>query len=498
MGIESGTRAEAVMEHLRSLQAGVEAGRDFFEPGVVEQAGAELRTAEQRMELGSGLTVVALVGGTGSGKSSMFNALTGFDFADAGDLRPTTERASACVWGADASALLDYLGVDQDRRIRHDSILTGGDHEHAGLVLLDLPDQDSVQIAHSALVDRLIPLIDLLVWVVDPQKYADHLLHRQYLEKLTNRRDAILVVMNHIDTVAQRDRDVLMDDLRRLLDSDGLEGVPILPASALTHEGIAQVDEYLRRAVREESMTTKTAIAGLSAIAGRLAGQMGSEEVILRGSPLDAIIDDVERASGVPAVVGALRSDTALFGSSAVTKPEQPAPTMVTAIRDTWMAKVQAGMPPRWQAGLDASVASSDRLRRELGRALQHVSVPSVRKTGGRAVFAVALMLAITGVVLAVLGIPSPSVIARMALGVGAVAVAVLGYWIARMLVRRSARKQAAMCGTAIRDALAAALDAEIVAGPEGILERHRIARLAVDTLARGGEHYPHESVGAA
>ena len=50
-----------------------------------------------------------------------------------------------------------------------------------GLVLLDLPDFDSVEARHRLEVDRLLRLVDLVVWVLDPQKYADRVVHQQYL-----------------------------------------------------------------------------------------------------------------------------------------------------------------------------------------------------------------------------------------------------------------------------------------------------------------------------
>ena len=127
----------------------------------------------ERLALGVDHTVVALFGGTGSGKSSLFNALTQLEFADVGARRPTTSRAAACTWGDDAAALLTFLGVDPERRIRRESLLDGSDQDElAGLVLLDVPDYDSVTAAHALQVDRLVPLADVLVWVLDPQKLS--------------------------------------------------------------------------------------------------------------------------------------------------------------------------------------------------------------------------------------------------------------------------------------------------------------------------------------
>ena len=75
------------------------------------------------------------------------------------------------------------------------------DREMEGVVLLDLPDHDSTEVSHHLEVDRLVKLADLLVWVLDPQKYADAAIHDRYLAPLASHAGVMLVVLNHIDTV---------------------------------------------------------------------------------------------------------------------------------------------------------------------------------------------------------------------------------------------------------------------------------------------------------
>ena len=196
-------------------------------------ARAALDEVSERLALGVDHTVVALLGGTGSGKSSLFNALTSLDFADVGARRPTTSRAAACSWGGDAGPLLDFLGVSPQRRIRRESALDADDEVAlAGLVLLDVPDYDSVTTEHALQVDRLVPLADILVWVVDPQKYADAALHEGYLRGLGARQEDMVVLVNQVDTLPDSGLDRLLVDVRGLLDADGLDRVRVLPVSA--------------------------------------------------------------------------------------------------------------------------------------------------------------------------------------------------------------------------------------------------------------------------
>ena len=107
-------------------------------------------------------------GGAGGGRPAagsprLFNALARMDLSPPGHLRPTTAEAHACVWGLDgADALLDWLGVIPRARFTRESVLDAEDEAALrGLVLLDLPDMDSVASAHRVEADRLVGVVDL-------------------------------------------------------------------------------------------------------------------------------------------------------------------------------------------------------------------------------------------------------------------------------------------------------------------------------------------------
>ena len=121
------------------------------------------------------------------------------------------------------------------------------------MVLLDLPDHDSTEVAHHLEVDRLVGLADVLVWVLDPQKYADAAIHDRYLAPSADEQDVMLVVLNHIDTVPEERRQSMMDDVRRLLDADGLDRVPIFVVSARFGTGVARAQGRDRPPVRREA-----------------------------------------------------------------------------------------------------------------------------------------------------------------------------------------------------------------------------------------------------
>ena len=257
------SRKPALAERLTALDEVVSLGRGRLDPTVVDEAARVAGKAGARLRLGAGHTVVALAGATGSGKSSLVNALAGEQVAEAGVRRPTTSATTAVVWGSDgAGELLDWLQVPR----RH---AAGPRSPYAadGLVLLDLPDFDSVRQAHRLEVDRLVELVDLLVWVLDPQKYADAALHDRYLRPLAGHGEVMLVVLNQADRLDPASRDACVADLRRLLAADGLPDVPVLAVSALTGLGL----DDLRAALASRASARQASVRRLEADLGRTA-----------------------------------------------------------------------------------------------------------------------------------------------------------------------------------------------------------------------------------
>ena len=224
--------------------------------------------AGERLRLSADHTVVVLAGGTGSGKSALFNRLAGADLSAVGVTRPVTRDAHACVWGGSGSgALLEWLGVPRRYRYTRGSALDGGEASLNGLVLLDLPDHDSVVGGSSDQVDRLIGMADLMVWVLDPQKYADAAVHRRYLVPLAGHSEVIAVVLNQSDLLSGEETEDCVGDLRRLLDSEGLHDAALLVTSAETGSGMDQLRTLLGQTVADRKVTAARISADLDGIA---------------------------------------------------------------------------------------------------------------------------------------------------------------------------------------------------------------------------------------
>src|SRR5262252_8318118 len=242
-------------------------GPDGFRAELVAAAAEVLARAGQRLRLSSRHTVVSLAGGTGSGKSSLFNQLSGADFSTVGVTRPVTRDAHACVWGmAGAGPLLEWLGVPRRHRYARASALSGGEQSMTGLVLLDLPDHDSVLGHATDLVDKLVGLSDVIIWVLDPQKYADAAVHRRFLVPLAGHSEVVAVVLNQCDLLTPAQIEDCVQDLRRLLDSEGLQDAQILVTSARTGEGIEELRKLLSESVTARRATAARIVADVDKV----------------------------------------------------------------------------------------------------------------------------------------------------------------------------------------------------------------------------------------
>ena len=319
------TRSTDLGARLAGLEEAVEAGRGRLDAAVLARAGTVVERAGHRLRLSPDHTVVAIAGATGSGKSSTFNSLTGIEISSVGVRRPTTSWTTACVWGEQgADDLLDWLEIPPRHRVVRDSMLETGREDTAmrGVVLLDLPDHDSTEVSHHLEVDRLVQLADMLVWVLDPQKYADAAVHDRYLAPLASHQDVMLVVLNHIDTVPEGRRQTMLDDVHRLLAADGLSRVPVLPISAKQQIGIDTLrDEVVKRVGAKKMARTRLeadlrgAAAELSALTGTAPpGRLTKERVA-------ALDDAFADAAGVPVVVDAVEKSTRLRAGRATGWP---------------------------------------------------------------------------------------------------------------------------------------------------------------------------------
>ena len=288
---------------LAALDEAIEALHGRADPKVLARARSVRGRAGERLLLSGDHTVVALAGSTGSGKSSLFNALSGADLSPAGVRRPTTAKAHACVWGVEGAApLVQWLGVPRRQTAWQHGAVVEDQPELDGLVLLDLPDHDSTVLDHRLEVDRLIELVDLLVWVVDPQKYADEAVHERYLRRLAGHAAVTVVLLNQIDTLNPFAAAECAADLARLVELDGLRRAHVLTCSARTGAGLDDVRAVFAAAVTRRQAGNDRLVADLESVVYALAPSVSLDAKPDVSPGRAELVEALALSAGVPVI----------------------------------------------------------------------------------------------------------------------------------------------------------------------------------------------------
>lgn len=356
-------------ERADRLRSALDIGGEELEPGAVERARGVVQRVEERWAIKGGRTVVALAGATGSGKSSLFNAIVGEDVSTISPRRPTTAEAGAAIWGEeDASELLDWLGVHN----RHHVTTTGDNVGLDGLVLVDLPDFDSRELRHRVEADRILERADVFVWVADPQKYADARLHDEYLRPLRHHDTVMLVVLNQVDRIRQEGGvEQIREDLRRLVRADGAGDHEVIATSARVGTGLDELRERIGQVVSARNAAEARLVADVRTSAEHV-GEGVAETTPEFTEAADARLHEALKvASGVPVVLDAVERD---YVRQAGRRTGWPVTRWVAALRPDPLKRLRLGDDTPGPTG----IAPSD-VRSVLGRSSLPTPTPAAR-----------------------------------------------------------------------------------------------------------------------
>jgi 50S ribosomal subunit-associated GTPase HflX len=235
------------------------------------------RRVRGRMGFLGEVLVVALAGGTGSGKSSLFNALCKAQVATVGIERPTTSKSLAAIpsgLDGDISPLIDLLGIDRTVQVE---ALTK-------TVFVDLPDFDSTFVDHRAIVDSVLSVVDAVVWVLDPEKYADAVVHDDFIKPLHKYGDQMLFVLNKADRL-NGSAPLVVESLRLHLMADGYQDPQIVTTVAAGSEATDLAVDQLETALAQRFDVKQAAINRLASDVGIEANRLWK---ILSESTVDA------------------------------------------------------------------------------------------------------------------------------------------------------------------------------------------------------------------
>ena len=399
-------------ERLDALEDAARIGEPYLTDEHRERLERVATAGAERRALSAEHTVVGFFGATGSGKTSLFNAVVGEDLGKAAARRPTTSSPLAAIWHPDGSEeLLDWLGVE-DRRERQ-----GEFANNAGpLILLDLPDFDSVEASNRAVAERLAGQVDVLVWVSDPEKYADSVIHDQFIRPHANHSAVTLAVLNKSDLLAERDIDTVADSYAGLLRDDGLTNVQVVATSTLTGAGIDDLRGAIARVAKAYNAQTARIEADIVSVTEPYSGATGAGVVDKHAKrDLDAALTKAAGADRIAEITAAayrkrlrqrtgwlltswitrfkpdplrrlgLREEADELGVHRTSMPELDAASKAvanTGVRN-YAAAVGEGLPHEWSAAVaDRSEEVSAALPAELDRAVARAKLPAEPSKG--------------------------------------------------------------------------------------------------------------------
>ncbi|WP_277099764.1 GTPase [Corynebacterium riegelii] len=262
--------------------------------------------------------LLAVIGGsTGSGKSTLVNALLRERVSNPGVIRPTTRQPVLVANPGDAEwfnspRVLPGLtrshgaGNEQSTTLR----IVETPNLPQGLSLLDAPDFDSIDDRNRALATQLLAAADLWIFVTTPARYADQLVWN-FLHDAASRGIEVVVVLNRLDEASA---ETVPQDLRRMMAEAGLEDATVFTVPFVVDLGnnqetqatdeflpaelVAPLNTYLHELAQDTA--ARRAVAGKT-VAGAVEGALAKVDaaVVTRqrredfANQLDATIFDI-------------------------------------------------------------------------------------------------------------------------------------------------------------------------------------------------------------
>jgi energy-coupling factor transporter ATP-binding protein EcfA2 len=195
--------------------------------------------------------LVALVGSTGAGKSTLVNSIVGANVSATGVRRPTTNSpVLACHpdeidWFAENNFLPTLPRVRQEGLARPGRdgllVLAASEGMPRGIALLDTPDIDSVVRAHHEFAYQFLDASDLWLFMTSASRYADGPVW-EVLQHARDRKASLGVVMSR---VPQQYRTELVKHFTAMLDANGIDAADrfVIPEVPLL-DGMLPPDAY--------------------------------------------------------------------------------------------------------------------------------------------------------------------------------------------------------------------------------------------------------------
>src|SRR5579875_514638 len=262
---------EATLLNLRKRIAAIPLVFDI--PGADEVSAERARLLAQvddyllpRIRQSAAPVLVALVGSTGAGKSTLVNSIVGAQVSLTGIRRPTTNSPVLACHPDDIDWFAENVFLPTLPRVRQEGlampgrdgllVLAGNEGMPKGVALLDTPDIDSVVAAHHEFAHQFLDASDLWLFVTTARRYADAPVWE--LLRYAKERDAAIGIV--LSRVPPRSRTELTKHFTAMLEANGLGRADrfVIPETIIVDEMLppaiyGPIREWLQdTAVRED------------------------------------------------------------------------------------------------------------------------------------------------------------------------------------------------------------------------------------------------------
>ena len=284
--------------------------------------------------------LLAVIGGsTGSGKSTLVNAVLRERVSNPGVIRPTTRQPVLVANPADADwfnspqvlpglARSHGAGDEQSTTLR--LVPTGSIPE--GLALLDAPDFDSIDDRNRALASQLLAAADLWVFVTTPARYADQLVWN-FLHDAAGRGIEVVVVLNRLDEASAA---TVPDDLRRMMNEAGLGNATVFTVPFVPDLGGENGEEFLQDTLVAELRSYLTGLAEDSAARRAVAGKTVAGAASGALGRVDKLIEARSRQEAFAAQLDSAISEQYSAAHSHVIDATSDGKMLRTEVMDRW------------------------------------------------------------------------------------------------------------------------------------------------------------------
>jgi hypothetical protein len=174
--------------------------------------------------------LVALVGSTGAGKSTLVNSIVGTHVSMTGIRRPTTNSPVLACHPDDVGWFAENVFLPTMPRVRQEGlarsgkdgllVLAANEGMPRGVALLDTPDIDSVVQAHHEFAYQFLDASDLWLFMTTATRYADAMVW-ELLQHARDRGAALGIVLSRVLPAISAE---VVEHFHAMLEANGLGG----------------------------------------------------------------------------------------------------------------------------------------------------------------------------------------------------------------------------------------------------------------------------------